>query len=173
METTNIYIYYLIIICVMILVYIYIEEGKKPLYKDIIAIISSSSIILVLIKFIQSNLDLEHTNYIKYVNNLVMNFDQLYLQHSSDLKNLFNEIYYNIQSNGEVTDIEFVVINMIINDINNLYINYSDFLKEERVKNKLLLFTKSKKFLTVFTKIKNNFSSDFVQLLKNNNILSL
>jgi hypothetical protein len=172
MQVTNVYIYYLIIIIVMIILYIYIEEGKKPLYKDIIAIISSSSIILVLIHFIQTNINTENNNYTKYVNSLIMNFDQLYLQYPQQLEKLFYEIYYNIQSDNKVTNIEFAVINIIINDINNLYINNSDFLKEQRVQNQLILFTRSNKFRTVFQIIKKNFSSEFIQTLKDNNIFT-
>lgn len=154
----------------MIILYIYIEEGKKPLYKDIIAIISSSSIILVLIHFIQTNINTENHNYIKYVNSLIMNFDQLYLRYPQQLEKLFYEIYYNIQSDNKVTNAEFAVINIIINDINNLYINHSDFLKEQRVQNQLILFTRSNKFKTVFQIIKKNFSSEFIQTLKDYNI---
>ena len=171
MVSSNPHLMYIIIIILIVISYIFLEESRQSKYKNIIELLSSSSIILVLIQFIESSNNTQKQNYITYVNDLIINFDNLYLQYPDDFNDLYNEFYNNIQSNTKITNKELIIINIIINNINNLYISNPEFLKEQRVKNKLLKFTGSNKFKTILLQQKNDFSPDFIKLLEEENII--
>jgi hypothetical protein len=170
---TNIIITFLIVLTTIVTAYLILENHNKILFKDIITIVYSSSIIFILLNYVNTNIEENDTNYVKYVNQIFLNFDKIFLEYSDELINLYNEIYDNNTSNTPISPTEFIVLNLIINDINNIYHINPQFLNDIYIKNKLMVFSKSNKFKIVFSKNKNRFSPEFIELLKSEKIVTI
>ena len=170
---SNIIIIFLIVLITIVTSYLILEDHKKILFKDIITILYSSSIIIILLNYVNTNIKENDTNYVKYVNQIFLNFDKIFLQYSDELINLYDEIYDNNTSNTPISPTEFIVLNLIINDINNIYHINPQFLNDIYIKNKLMVFSKSNKFKIVFSKNKNHFSPEFIELLKSEKIVTI
>jgi hypothetical protein len=173
---------------ILILLYIYTDTNRQ-LITGVVSILSGSTIALGLMNYINS----ENTrvnqekatakrNYIDFISSTFDKIDSYYLERPEDLHDLFYEFYSysnfpinplgkkkktsdNEINNGNITDIEYIVLLKIIQQINIMFITNPNIFEDLNFRNKIINYTRSNKFKKVLSYNKNNFSIDFINKL--------
>jgi len=182
-----IYSYLLIVISIGI---IYMKIEKKTILTDIVAILSGLTISFGLINYISAerqaqiqNSEQKKKNYIDNVSQLFIKINSIYLKYPKELNDLFYEFYgYNSfpleneenhnNENDAITSIEFTMINIIIESLNNMYIINPEIFDDLNIRNRILCFINSKKFKKILSQIKNNYSYHFINKLLEEQIIT-
>jgi len=175
--TSIIYIY---IIVVGIIATYYIKTKDTNL-RDLVGIISGVSLSSILLQyiFVQKQADLDNNrkstlDYIDRVNGIFLEINnQLSGPYFPQLQNLIYEFYgYTNYPLGKkpkktpLTGIEYLMCLRIINLLSSLYKIKNDFYLELDVRNRVMSITRSTKFKTVWSYVKNNYNRDFVYTME-------
>lgn len=186
-------IVYFIVILILILLYIY-TDTHRHLITGVVSILSGSTIALGLLNYISTEnarkIQEENNkkkNYIDFISSTFDKIDSYYLQNPDELHDLFYEFYSysnfpinnlrnkkekNININGNVTDIEYVILLKIIQQINIMFITNPNIFEDLNFRNKIINYTRSNKFKEVLSYNKNNFSSEFINKLNELKIIN-
>lgn len=172
------YIIYGYIIMIGIMTIIYLKLDRKDTLKDIVAILSGTTIALGLLNYVTIAKEKEKQEelqskklYIENISSLFVKINSEYIDHPEELNDLFYEFYgynnfpLNKSKNNNISSFEFMVINVIIEHLNNMYIINPSIFKDLNIRNRLLCFTNSRKFKRVLSHLKNNYSFDFISSL--------
>jgi len=183
---------YFVIIAILIVIYIYAETNRQ-LITGIVSILSGSTIALGLLNYMNNeNTRLmqqqynERRDYIDFISSSFDKIDSYYLDNPNDLHDLFYEFYgysnFPINSkrkknetnkNGsDITDIEYIVLLKIIQQINIMFITNPDIFEDLNFRNKIINYTRSTKLKEVLSYNKNNFSSSFINKLNDLKIIN-
>jgi hypothetical protein len=185
---------YFLIIFVLIVIYIYAETNRQ-LITGIVSILSGSTIALGLLNYMNNEntrvMQQEYNKRRDYIDFISSSFDKIdtyYLENPNDLHDLFYEFYgysnFPINTvrekkerpknnNGNnVTDIEYIVLLKIIQQINIMFITNSDIFEDLNFRNKIINYTRSSKFKEVLSYNKNNFSEEFINKLNELKIIN-
>lgn len=136
-------------------------------------------------------------DYIDFIGNSFDKIDSYYLENPNELNELYYEFYgysnfpvRNIKENQnqnqnqrsdsnsltedkrKVTDIEYIVLLKIIQQINIMFITNEKIFEDINFRNKLINFTRSTKFKEVLSFNKNNFASEFIEKLNKLKIIT-
>lgn len=192
---------YLLFVSMLISLYVYSKD--KLFIKDIVAILSGTTIALGLFNYINTEKERSDRekkeyslSYISNVSSIFNKIDNLYLQYPDKLNDLFYEFYgfNNFPKNNknkdkqapqqqsvkddiknnlvdDVTDIEYITINILIEYINNIFITNPEIFEDINFRNKLINYLRSKKFKTVMSFTRNNYSPEFIKLLNDQNFI--
>lgn len=185
---------YFTIIAILIVIYIYADTNRQ-LITGIVSILSGSTIALGLLNYMNNeNTRLmqqqynERRDYIDFISSSFDKIDSYYLENPNDLHDLFYEFYgysnfpinskrekneTNKNTNGSnITDIEYIVLLKIIQQINIMFITNPDIFEDLNFRNKIINYTRSHKFKEVLSYNKNNFSSAFINKLNELKIIN-
>ena len=195
MDITQITFLYVSIVLIVITAYFYMSE--KVILKDLIAILSGLTIALGLINYItlqnetkkKNDLDSKR-NYIDNISSIFVKINSFYLQYPNELHNLFYEFYgfnsfpqkcTNIVTpsvtpsvnniNDDINSIEFMVINIIIEYLSNMFIVNPNIFNDLNIRNRITCFTQSKKFKKILSVVKDNYSQEFIDSLNQEKII--
>jgi hypothetical protein len=188
----TIIIFYLIITLGLIVIYMY--TSNKIIIRDIVGILSGTTIILGLMGYVTSEQERTNRenrenklNYINNVSSVFNKIDNMYLEYPESLHNLYYEFYgYNnfpiknnennenklTKHNNNVTSKEYIAINIIIEYFNNIYITNPEIFEDLNFRNKIINYLKSEKFKKVLSYTKNNYSPDFINLLNEQDFIN-
>jgi hypothetical protein len=181
------------------LISIYIYSSDKILIKDIVAILSGTTIALGLLNYVGAERERikreENENKINYINNVSSIFnkiDNLYLENSDQLHDLFYEFYgynsfplnnLNNQNNNliksekdkneqNISSKEYIVINIIVEYLNNIFITNPEVYADLNFRNRIINYFNSNKLKKVLSYNKNNYSPEFIKALNINKFIS-
>ena len=181
---------YFLVILILIICYIYVDKDRQ-LITGIVSILSGSAVALGLLNYIHGEetkkQQSEYTakrDYIDFVGGTFDKIDSYYLENPNELNNLYYEFYgyhnfpikdkkeninlkekNDIEDKKKITDIEYIVLLKIIQQIEIMFITNEHIFEDISFKNKITNYTRSEKFKKVLAFNKNDFPSVFIQTL--------
>lgn len=179
-----IYIYMLVVAMIAT----YYVKTKDTNLRDLVAIISGVSLSSILLQyiFVQNQADIDNNrkstlDYIDRVNGIFLEINnQLSGPYFPQLQNLIYEFYgftnYPLrkeQKKTPLTGIEYLTCLRIINLLSSLYKIKNDFYIELDVRNRVMSITRSTKFKTVWSYVKNNYNRDFVHTMEQYKLIDI
>lgn len=202
LDTNTVFLFYFMFILFIITTYIYAPD--KLIVKDIVAILSGTTIALGLFNYVGSekerNSREKKENKLNYINNVSSIFnkiDTMYLQYPEQLHDLYYEFYGynnfpikytndketghkysqssdkpNDNKSNDITSIEYITINIIIEYVNNIYITNTEIFEDLNFRNKIMNYLRSNKFKQVLSYTKNNYSPKFIRLLNDQSFIT-
>lgn len=190
---TVLYLYFLLI---AILIYLYIHTVEhRILITGVVSILSSSTLVIGLINYINNEKIKQDTDNKMIQNNYVEYFDKIdgyYISNPKELQSLFYEFYgynnfpekydsndkINNKNNNDndnnknidntinnITSIEYITIIKIIQYIEIIFIMNNNIFEDLNFRNRIINYTRSQKFKNVLAYNKNSFTYNFIKKL--------
>lgn len=115
--------------------------------------------------------------FIKHNNQNYIKIYELYLKYPDKLASLFYEFFgtsgfpRNVENNNKINQYEYIVINIIIEDLVTMFIIDNNIFEDLNFQNRINNFARSKKFKYVLSYNKGNYPPSFIKKIIDENII--
>ena len=176
---------YIIAAVIVVVVGSYFRMSDKSVIKDIATIISGLTVAIAVTKYMQEEAakieeskKQKRLNFAQHISDKLASIDGYYLKYPNDLDELYYEFYgysnfpwSEKQVSKNINKMEFIVINIIIENLESIYHFDPVIFDDNNVKNKIVNYTKSNKFRQVWMYVKHNHTNDFVKKMEKSKLI--